>query len=184
MNKLIKFLKIIFFVVLTFVIFIATLPKENIYYKIEEQLLKSDLIIYDEAVNSSLNSLTIKNGIINYKGIDGATFRTITLNINIFSNDLIIKNLKTNQSLQNLIPTSFDEIKISYSILKPTKILLKAKSKIGNVDGNIDLTISKLSLSFEPRKNLSNNEKNMIKFMKYKKTANSKKGVYTYEYNY
>lgn len=184
MSSLMKLLKSIFFILAIFVFFLGTLPKENLYFKLEELLSKYDIVVYDESLNSSLNSLEIKNGIINYKQIDGAFFQDIKFTLNGFSNSLSIKNLKVNQSLKNFIPADINSMKISHSIFNPIYIDIVANSKIGDFIGYVQLLENRVYIEFNARKNLSSKESTFLKTLNFKKKSNSNKGVYVYEYKY
>ncbi len=182
MNKLYKILKPLIWLVLLIFTVVATLPKANLYYKLEEYLKAESLIIYDEEVSSSLFSINIDNGIINYKGIDGAYFKNLELTTGLVYNNLKLEKLKVNKNLQSLIPTNIDILNIKYSILNPIKVTITGKTQLGNLNGNINLIQRKINLQLNPTKVLNSTQKRLLSFMKYEKKSN--KGVYTYEYSY
>lgn len=184
MNKLIHILKILFLTIFVVFVFLWTMPKTSLYYKLEEVLAKHELIIHSEDVQVNLFGLLIKDGTINYKGIDGGLFRDIRLDMRFYETKVSLNKLTTNSTLQNIIPGNVDFIDIEHSIFNPLKIFVKGKLSLGDISGHIDIVRNNIYIVLEPTKTLTTAQRNVISFMKYETLPNSTKGVYVYEHQY
>ncbi|MGM0519367.1 MAG: hypothetical protein ACQERD_06970 [Campylobacterota bacterium] len=182
MSKLYKILKPFIWLLLLLATIIVTLPKANLYYKLEEYLKQKDVIVHDESVNSSLFGFSVDNGIINYKQIDGAYFKSLDITTALVYNKIDLTNLRVNKNLQRLIPTNIDSLQIKYTILNPIKVDIKGTTQLGYITGYINLYEKRAFVKLEPKRALNSSQKRLINFMKYEKISN--KGVYTYEYSY
>ncbi len=58
------------------------LPKQSLYYKIEEELLKYDVVLSNEIITSSTFELKIENAILYIKGINIAKIDEINISYN------------------------------------------------------------------------------------------------------
>ncbi len=171
-------LKIIVYFI-SFIIFLfILLPKENLYYKLEQELAKEGVIISDETINSSIFTLDINKAKIYVKGIDSANIDKVSLKPFFFFNKIKIENITLAQSLSNMAPSPIKEVNITYSIFDIFNIKIDANSIYGKIDGQVDLKNQKIFISLNPTNKMKNEHLNLLNQMKLKN------GRYIHEYKY
>ncbi len=75
-------------------------PKQEIYYKIEKELQKNDIVISNEKFSDNLWGLSIKDADIFVKGIKVAKVKSLDLNIFFLYNKLSIEQITTDKAIQ------------------------------------------------------------------------------------
>lgn len=182
MNRLIKIFKPLLWLLLLALFIVITLPKEQLYYKLEQTILKkNEIVLYDEKVSNKLLSLNIKDTMISYKKIDAGYLQELNIFSLLFYTDITVKNLKVNKSIQNIIPADIKQLNIKHSILMPHLINLDGELKMGTLSAQANLFSRKINVTLEVKDRISSSEKRLLNFMKKSKTQ---KGVYTYEYSF
>lgn len=182
MNKLMKFLKPLIWIVAIAFFIIATLPKEQLYFKLEQTILKNnEIIIYDETTTNSLLSLKIKDAMISYKGIDAAYLQNLNIFSVLFFTKIDLKSLKINKSIQNIIPANINKLEILHNIFMPHLVDINAELKVGTLVGEVNLLNKTINLKLEVKGKIEPSERRVLNFMEKSKTQ---KGVYTYEYSF
>ena len=63
--------------VITWIAIIILMPKQELYYKLEEELAKHEIILNEEEIDEGLFSLKLKQVTVYFKGIDVATIGII-----------------------------------------------------------------------------------------------------------
>ena len=63
--------------VITWIAIIVLMPKQELYYKLEEELAKHEIILNEEEIDEGLFSLKLKQVTVFFKGIDVATITDI-----------------------------------------------------------------------------------------------------------
>ncbi|MEA3498623.1 MAG: hypothetical protein U9R16_06135 [Campylobacterota bacterium] len=112
-----KFLKYIALVVVFNIALLAFLPKQNLYYALEKQLEKYDVIISDEKFKSSMFGFTLNDASLYFKGVDLATLDKV--NISFSKIDISSKEL-------GYAKTSFDIFNRSVTVdFEPTRTFIK-----------------------------------------------------------
>jgi hypothetical protein len=112
--------------------FIVFMPKDNLYYTLQDFLKKQNIY-----VNSDIKStitLKLKNGTVYYNHMDISKFQKIVILPFIFYNEI-----KANEVILNIENYKINSLKAFYSIFYPIKIFIKGDSNFGKIDGNIDL---------------------------------------------
>jgi len=127
---------------LIFLLFFA--PKEEIYYKIEQELQKNGIVISGEKFNDTLWGLSITDADIYFKGIKVAKVKSLDLNIFFLYNRLLIEEINTDRAIREIVPRKIDNITAIFSILKPYKIAIDANGSFGEISGGVYLNMNKL----------------------------------------
>ena len=162
---------IVFFLLSAFVF----LPKINMYYLLEEVLLKNRIVITNENTNSGLFDLKVNNADIVYKKQSLAHVESLNFRSFIFFNNIHIYKIKlTNEKIKK-IPKKIENIEFSHSVLNPLYINIQSNGRFGNLKGHIHLAQKKLVLTLKASGFMKKEYPQILKKM------NHKKGEYTYE---
>jgi hypothetical protein len=142
-----------FFLLLIFLVIFA--PKQQIYYLLEKELAKNDIVISNEKFNDKLFGFSITNADIYIKGIKMIQIKSVDLNIFFLYNQLTINSIHTDKGIQNIVPKSIDKLRAVFSIIKPYKIAIDGVGSFGEVKGGIYLNMNKIFLRFPITKDIS-----------------------------
>ena len=137
---------LISFVVLWFCV-LAFMPKEEIYYAIEQQLATYDIKLNEQSLKSGIFTLEAKDVDVYLKGIKIAHIDTIECFLLLWADYIKISNVELDDSLANLAPKHIESLDISYSILAPKQLKIDSKGDFGVVNGYAD-TNGTLHLDF------------------------------------
>ena len=150
-------------------------PKQELYYLLEKELKKSDIVISNETITDTWFGLKLSNADIYVKGIKMANTAKLQFNFFFFYNTLMIEDIKIDESLHNMAPKAINSLSASYSIVDPIKINLKGEGSFGIMNGAVTLLDRKINILFPVPKEINT----FKKFLKKDKT----KGWY-YETTY
>ena len=140
-----------------FVVWFAILlfmPKEEIYYTLENTLLKQGIEINEESIEEGLLSLRIRNADIYVKGIQIASVEEVTFFTLLFYSRLDLNALKVDKSLQAFVPPDINSTVIMHSLLSPYKAFLTSKGSFGLAEGVVDLKSRDLRIDLTDIKEL------------------------------
>ncbi len=127
-----KILLIIAVVIFSLMIFA---PKRELYYLLEEQLLKYDVVISNEDIDEGLFLLHIKHPDIYVKGIELAKIEKIDIIPLLLYSRVVAKGITTDRSLKKLMPVKVTTLKIVYQILNPKRVSISVVGDFGKADG-------------------------------------------------
>ncbi len=150
-------------------------PKQELYYLLEKELKKSDIIISNETIKDTWYGVKISDADIYIKGAKMAQLSQLELNIFFLYNRLTIKNIITNKAFHNDAPKSIEEINVIYSILDPLHIKLDSIGSFGEANGEVNIKDRTITIGFPIAKEI----KPFRKFLKKDST-----GEWKYETNY
>jgi len=155
------------FLIFIFGLFIGIflfLPKNELYYLLQNELKKENIYIVAKS-DSYLTKLTLKNGSIFYESMEVARFKIINAYIYLFYDKIEINDLKLEIGNYKVLKAT-----VIYSVINPFKAKITAKANFANIEGYIDLKNRNLKLYFYKIKNYS-----VKRFLK-----KDKKGYYYY----
>ena len=169
-----------FFIYLLFfkAMLIFFMPKENLYYLAEKELAKKSLVISKENIKDSGFIFNIENAHISMKEIQSAVISNIELKLFLFFNRLRVENIHISQSFKNFLPLNIDKVDISYSILDPLNIIIKADGGFGVLNGSFNLIDRALFVVLKPSKLMYLDYKTLLRNFK-----KNKDGEYIYVKN-
>ena len=150
-------------------------PKQELYYFLEKELKKNDIVISNEAIRDRWFGFVIEDAEIYVKGAKMAQVSELELNIFFLYNTLKIKGITTNEAIHNIAPKKVEETLIKYSILNPLKITIDSNGSFGVANGAVTPIDKKIKILFPTVKDI----KAFRKFLKKDKTEGWK-----YETNY
>jgi len=139
----------LFFIALLMLIIIF-LPKKNLYYLLETELLKHKVIISDETTEDMYAYLDIKSGTIYYDGIEAGLVGEIKVFPFLFANLVNINNASFSNELSNIIPQKIENLKIYYTLIDPLNINIDGNGDFGSIFGFINISSRELFLELTP----------------------------------
>jgi len=116
------------------------MPKQNLYYKLEEKLSSEDIEINEEKIHEGLFTFQIENAVIYVKGIGLIHFKKASFFSLLFFNNLKIEELVLDDSLESIAPTKLDELSFSYVVWSPQHMAVSGYGAFGKFTGEIDFT--------------------------------------------
>ena len=170
-----RLIKVIGYLVFTFIATIALLPKVDLYYKIERILKKEHIILSDEIPVDKMFSLNLKNITLYYNDIAIGNISNFNLLPFIFYNSLTIEDVKLDEALKVFFPEKINKIVVTYLMTDPINLHLTSKGKFGEVKGVFNLKTKRIHIVLIPTKYMKKNYANTLKLMK------SKNGQYIYD---
>lgn len=145
-----------FFLLIIFLWLVS--PKQELYFLLEKELEKNDIIISNEHFVDTWYGLKISDADIYVKGIKIATAQSLELQIFFLYNKLTVDNIKT-----EVEPKSIDTITAVFNVIKPYKVAIKSSGSFGSIAGGIYIMDKKLLLRVIEAKNI----KAFKKFLKH-----------------
>ena len=130
------------------------MPKQALYYKLEEELAKNEIKINEKAIEEGLFSLTLKQASVYIKGIKIATIEELTLFTLLFYTKVELDSLLLDDSLKAMAPQQTDKAVLSHSILSPLEASVNAEGSFGDIEGSIDLKERNIHINFTETKEI------------------------------
>jgi hypothetical protein len=140
-----KALMILFVVWFTFVLF---MPKRNIYYKFEQELVSQGIKINEGKIREGLFTFEIDDAVIYVKGIDLIHVKELSFFSLLFYSSIDLKEIVLDESLSSMAPTKLKEATLSHLIWSPGYVSISGKGDFGTFEGKIDLVQHKVHLDF------------------------------------
>ena len=144
---------LIMFTIVWLAIFLF-MPKQEIYYKIERELLEHNIELNEASIDEGLFSLTLKGVAVYAKGINVANIKQVDLLTLLFYSSVQAQALHLSDSLKSMVSGDMKGLVLSHSILSPLNILVSADGSFGSLRGNMDISERKIHLDFNESKNI------------------------------
>ena len=141
-----------FFLLIIFLWLVS--PKQELYFLLEKELKKSDIIISNEKFVDRWYGLEINDADIYVKGIKIAKAESLKLDLFFLYNKLTVERIKT-----EVDPKSIDNISVIFNVIKPYKVAIKSSGSFGTIEGGIYFMQKKLILRVKERKDIKAFEK-------------------------
>jgi len=140
--------------IVTWLAVVVLMPKREIYYKLEEELAKQEIILNEAKASEGIFSLTLTDVSVYYKGINVATLDEVSFCTLLFYSSIELQSLYMDDSLKTMVPQITKEALLSHSILSPLNVSVQASGSFGAMEGKIDLSERKVRLDFNESKNI------------------------------
>ena len=140
--------------VLTWLAIVILMPKQEIYYKLEEVLDGYEIRLNEEKKSEGLFSLNLKGVTVYVKGINVATIDEVNLFTLLFYSSVELRSLLVDESLKTMIPQETTSAVLRHSTLSPLDVSVMASGSFGALTGNIDLNERTVHLDFNESKNI------------------------------
>ncbi len=146
--------KSVLVLLVTWLAIVILMPKQELYYKLEEALDSYEITLNEEKKNEGLFSLSLKGVTVYVKGINVATIDEINLFTLLFYSSVELRSLLLDDSLKTMIPQETTSAVLKHSILSPLDVSVAASGSFGSLMGNIDLNERTVHLDFNESKNI------------------------------
>lgn len=133
---------------------LVLMPKQEFYYKLEEELAKHEIKLNEEKISEGFFSVRLNQVTVYFKGIPVATIEEVNLCTLLFYSSLELQSLHVDDSLKTMVPQETKKAILSHSILSPLDVSVEASGSFGFMAGKIDLGERKLRLDFNESKNI------------------------------
>ena len=129
-------------------VLLVFMPKQELYYKLEQILEKNDIKINEGRLESGLFSLTLYDSDVYVKGIKLATVEKVNVFTLLFYTDAKMENLTLDESLKAMLPTHVKEAKLTHALWSPVVVEVTALGDFGGLDGIANIAQSTLRVDF------------------------------------
>lgn len=170
--------KYLIYLVSLILFLLILLPKENIYFKIEQVLENQGVVISNEIFNNKLLGFDINAADVFYKELYFSNINRFDFQTYIISSKVKMDGIRFSNGFSKMIPTPIENITLTHSIFDFKHVKIDGNSSFGKLDGNIDLLSRKIILYFDATNSMKSRYSNVLRMMK------QKDGRYIYEYNY
>ncbi|MBT8344238.1 MAG: hypothetical protein KJO45_05920 [Sulfurovum sp.] len=133
---------------------LVLMPKQEFYYKLEEELAKHEIKLNEKKMNEGFFSLNLEQVTVYFKGIPVATIEEVNLCTLLFYSSLEAEAILIDDSLKTMVPQKTDKVVIIHSILSPLALFVDASGSFGGMTGAIELNARTLRLDFNESKNI------------------------------
>jgi hypothetical protein len=151
-------------------------PKENIYFALENELKKYDVIISNEKIKDSGFTLELNDAEVFFKSIKSADIKSVNIKIFGIYNSLSLEDIKLSQSASSFLPLNIEKVTITHSIFNPLNINIYELGDDGELEGSFNLLEMALHIIFEPSELMLKKYKNSMREFK-----KSEDGSYSYD---
>jgi len=141
---------------LAWVMLLVFMPKQELYYKLEQVLAQNDIVINEKRLESGIFSLTLYDSDVYVKGIKLATVEKVNFFTLLAFTQVTIETLHLDDSLKTMFPTDIDEAILTHAVWKPTAIDIVAKGSFGGLTGSAQLPEGTLRLDFNDTTRIAN----------------------------
>jgi len=152
------------------------LPKENLFYLLEQELSQKEIFISHESIKERSFGLQLKHATISYEGIEAAAIKKTDVVFLLFYNEVTLNNIELSSLVSNYWPQKIALCKVNYSLLHPLLIKAVAKGLFGEIDAEYALDKGELKVLLRPSKLLLKNYRSSLRYFK-----KLKNGEYSYE---
>ncbi len=133
---------------------VILMPKQELYYKLEEVLLTQEIALNEKEIEENLFGLSLKNVSVYVKGINVANIEEVTLFTVLFYSCAKVKGLQMDDSLKTMVPQETEKAVLRHSVMAPFFVSVEAEGSFGSMAGEIDLNERKVHLDFNESKKL------------------------------
>lgn len=149
-----KFLKKIFIFILFLYIIIAFFPKKNLYFLLENELFKHNIILFDEKLQDFGISFLINEANVSYQDINIGKIESLNLLFGIFYNEVKSENIVFKDSIKRFVPQKINSLRLIYTPFYPTKAWIFSDGDFGEISGDISFIDKKLKIVLKPSKEM------------------------------
>ena len=128
---------------------ILFMPKGQIYFSLERELSKNDIVLNEESRSEGIFSLRLQNVTVYVKGIPLATIDEVDIFTLLFFTSIHFESFVIDETLQTMIPTNIEHLHITQTIFMPLDLSIEAEGSFGKASGNINLGKRVLHIGFD-----------------------------------
>ncbi len=151
-------------------------PKENLYYFAHKQLISEGVLVSADTLREKPTSLELSNTKIYFEKIELANISTSDILLLGFYNHLEFDDIVLSTLSNGFLPPHITHAELSYSLLHPLEVFIKADGDFGKIEGSYNLQTREISIRLYASKRMLREYKNGLKIFK-----KLQKGEYLYE---
>ena len=171
-KKIMKFFAYLLFFLFALAFFT---PKESLYYLLEANLKKFEVVISNEKVMPHLLSLELTNLEVSAKGIDSAVVKEVDIILLLLYNKIELQDIQLSSVVEAYLPSKIKDVVVSYSIFNPLVITFDAEGGFGEAKGEVSIVERALNVKLKPSKIMLKRYKRTVRMLK-----KSENGEYVY----
>ena len=139
---------IIFVVLASFVGLMLFAPKKSLYYLLEKELEKSNIVISDEKISQNPVGLKIEDGKLYVDNTYIGNLESLSLLTTVAYNNIRVQEFKPNESIKKMMPISVTDANITYALWNPMEVTISIVGDVGRVKGGLNILEKKIHLRF------------------------------------
>jgi len=143
--------------------FLLFMPKQELYYALESELLKQGIEMNEKQIEEGIFSLTVKEVSIYVKGIHIATLEEMHFFTLLFYSSFNIEALKMDDSLKSFVPSEIGKTVVMHSVLSPFEAFVTTMGSFGLAEGVVDLKSRSLRMDLMDIKDIKTFESQLKK---------------------
>jgi len=116
------------------------MPKKQLYYKLERELARQDIVLNEKSIDEGIFSLVLNQPSVYVKGIKVATLDSINFFTLLFYTKVNLQKFLLDDALKESLPVDIDKMTVSHAPWHIKELRVDANSSIGKIIGNIDLS--------------------------------------------
>ncbi len=128
------------------------MPKQALYYKLEQELAKYNIKINEKSIQEGWFTLNLQGLDVYVKGIKLASIEEVKLFTLLFYSKVELDNLMLDESLKAMAPTQTEHAKLTHAIWSAPVIHVEAEGSFAGLEGDIYLLEKRLRLDFNDTK--------------------------------
>ncbi len=126
------------------------LPKDALWYQMEERIKSFHITIDNETLTNGTGRLEVKEPIIYYDNLELFRIKELTLSLWLLSQEVTLHKLYAGKDLKLLKGISIDTLSLKEYLFNPLRIDIEAKGNFGSLKGAFSLTAKELKLIIKP----------------------------------
>ena len=148
----------IMFLALVWIALIVLMPKQELYFKLEQELAANDIVVSGELVDEDMFGMDLEHLTVYVKGIKVATIEEASFFTLLFYSSVSLEGVKLDSLLKRYAPEQIDSAVVTHSLLSPMRVGISGQGVFGEASGSVYLSDRTLNIVFEKEDAL-----NMIK---------------------
>lgn len=172
-------LKILFYIIFFVLALFYFLPKNNLYYLLENELEVNKVILFDEVVTDEGFRLNTRNTFIFYDSIDVAKVENMDIFLFGVYNTIAIQNVKLTGIAESFLPVDVRSLDATYSILNPKLLSAYVEGVFGEAKIEVDLFERKIRIHLVASQLMKKQYKSTLRNLK-----KNENGEYSYVKNF
>ena len=139
------------------------MPKEELYYKLEQRLEERGIKINEKKIESGIFSLVIYDATIYVQGIQLASIEKIDFFTLLLYTSLNLEGLIVDETMRAKLPTHIADATINYMVWNPLNIVTDAQGSFGGLQGFANLQERTVHLDFNDSVGVNAFQSNLTK---------------------
>ena len=163
---MVKIAKFFGYVIFFFFALALFAPKEGVYFLLEKELSKYDVVITDEQVREESVSLHLEGLNVWAKGVESMNIESADVTLLLLYNKIELQNIALADILKSYVPTKIETLQAHYSILDPLHVKADALGEFGEASVSFDVLDRSLTLKLKPSKQMLQGYKSTMRMLK------------------